>query len=343
MSPGAVQIGLAGRCASSSRRREDEDARRSRGPHRRGNVFGRAGPGTARTGPVRAVSQTSVLGPADRDLLVRVQLAGLWEQLAGFAAPQRGHDDLVKDDLVRNVGEKIANEHHELDELVRRVAVQLGVELPDEPTAEQQGWLAEMATAQGVEFDRVFVGRLRAAHGKIFPVIVDVRASSRNAPMRAFAATDLGVALPDLPNADQPNADQRRWLTEITTAQGEYFDRVFIERLRAADGDVFPVIAAVRSGTRNDLIRGFAATANDTVLRHMKYLEDSGLVDYGVLPRPAAPAGIRTATFDRDGGGVPDRDLARSSESRPRRRGGDGPIGPVPLAAGVLARTPMRQ
>ncbi len=348
--------------------------------------------------PGRLVSQTGVLGPADRDLLVRVRQAGLWERPAGAAARQRGNDDVVKD-----VGEKIADEHHDLDDLVRQVAAQLGVDLPDVPTAEQQGWLDELATAQGESFDRVFVNRLRAAHGKIFPAIAKVRAGTRNPVIRDFAtavdayvarhmtylegtdlvdyvtlpaslgeastgtsvewtispsgavgpadrdllvrmrqtslwqqdaaqaaqrlgrdqkvrdiggtltkeyralveiissvATELGVTLPD-----QPNAEQRRWLAEITTARGDDIDRVFIERLRAADGDIFPVIAAVRSNTRNELIRGFAAAAHDTVLRHMKYLEDSGLVDYGQLPLPPVPDGIRSAAFNRNGGVSP--------------------------------------
>jgi predicted outer membrane protein len=336
----------------------------------------------------------NAVGPADRDLLVRVRLAGLWEQPAGLAAQERASSEKVRD-----VGAKIANEHHDLDEAVRGVAAQLGVELPDTPSAEQQGWLDELATAQGEEFDRVFVERLRAAHGKVFPVIAGVRAGTRNDLVRDFAttantyvlrhlayldgtglvnyatlptpsatvegladgidmtadgalgpadrdllvrirqaglweqpaglaaqqrgtsptvraigeqianedgeldgivrsvATQLGVTLPD-----HPNADQRDWLSEIETAQGEDFDRVFIERLRAASGSVLPVIAYVRAGTRNNLVRAMAATANDAVVRHMTYLESSGLVDYNDLPRPPPPSGIRATGLDRDGG-----------------------------------------
>ena len=63
----------------------------------------------------------------------------------------------------------------------------------------------------------------------------------------------------------------------------------FIDRLRAAHGKVFPVIAVFRSGTRNDLVRDFAATSNVYVMRHMGYLESSGLVDWQAMPAPPDP------------------------------------------------------
>src|SRR5262245_41157743 len=69
------------------------------------------------------------LGPGDRDLIVRVRLAGLWEQPAGEMAQSQGSS------RVKEIGAKIASEHHTLDEQVRAVAASLGVTLPDEPNA----------------------------------------------------------------------------------------------------------------------------------------------------------------------------------------------------------------
>ena len=160
-----------------------------------------------------SMTQYGPLGPADRDLLVKVRLAGLWEMPAGDQAQRRGTDPKVKE-----IGAKISAEHHELDQATRTAAVQLGVDLPNEPNTDQQDWLGEMDRAEGAEFDRVFIDRLRAAHGKIFPII-----------------------------------------------------------------------AGVRSGTRNELVREFAATANAAVMRHMGYLESSGLVDWDALPAPPDP------------------------------------------------------
>ncbi len=153
------------------------------------------------------------LGPADRDLLVKVRLAGLWEQPTGQQAAQQGTTKAV-----RQVGENISNEHHELDIQVREVANQLGVLLPNSPNAQQQAWMDEIAQARGSDFDRVFVQRLRQAHG-----------------------------------------------------------------------GVLPVIAEVRSGTRNTLMREFATVGDEYVTRHIGYLESTGLVDFENLPPPRSP------------------------------------------------------
>lgn len=159
------------------------------------------------------MTPTGPLSPADRDLIVKVRLAGLWEQPAGSQAQQRGVSPKV-----REAGQKIAAEHHELDGLTITLAASLGVPLPNQPNADQQGWLNEMAAAKGEDFDRIFVDRLRAAHGKVFSTIADVRA-----------------------------------------------------------------------GTQNSAVREFAAAGNAYVLRHMGYLESTGLVNYAELPIPDVP------------------------------------------------------
>ncbi|GAA1008552.1 hypothetical protein Aple_100290 [Acrocarpospora pleiomorpha] len=150
------------------------------------------------------------LGPADRDLLIKVRWAGLWEIPAGRWAQERSTNAKVKE-----TGVHLMNDHAQLDEDVRAEAAQLGVQLPDEPNADQQRWLGELSSRTGAEFDQTFADRLRAAHGK-----------------------------------------------------------------------VFSAIAAVRAGTRNDKIREFASKANAVVLKHMTLLEETGLVDYSQLPTP---------------------------------------------------------
>jgi predicted outer membrane protein len=167
------------------------------------------------------------LGPADRDLIVRVRLAGLWEMPGGTMAQEKGTAK------VKEIGAKIANEHHDLDLQTQKIAATLGVALPDAPNSDQQGWLNEMKAAQpGSPFDQVFIDRLRAAHGKIFPAI-----------------------------------------------------------------------AAVRSGTRNSLVRAFAEVGNAFVMRHMGYLESSGIVTWNQLDLPPVPAGT-PVDYRRNGTGV---------------------------------------
>ena len=69
----------------------------------------------------------------------------------------------------------------------------------------------------------------------------------------------------------------------------ENYDRMFVQRLREAHGNVLPLITAVRVGTRNDLVRQMAATTQDYVTRHITYLENTGLVDYSALPDTPSP------------------------------------------------------
>lgn len=99
----------------------------------------------------------------------------------------------------------------------------------------------------------------------------------------------LGV---DLPN--QPNEQQREWLDQLTRAQGDAYERLFIQLLRRAHGKVFALLAGVRAQTRNSMVRALATSANATVLDHISVLEDSGLVDFDALadadPVPSSPA-----------------------------------------------------
>lgn len=127
-------------------------------------------------------TQWGPLGPADRDLLVKVRLAGLWEAPTGQQAAQRASSPSV-----RELGDFLAVEHTALDAEVRKVADQVGVLVPASATRQQQAWMAEISAATGSDYDRILVQRLREAHGIVLPVIAEVRASTRNDLVRQFA------------------------------------------------------------------------------------------------------------------------------------------------------------
>ncbi|GAB1693735.1 hypothetical protein KRM28CT15_55380 [Krasilnikovia sp. M28-CT-15] len=154
------------------------------------------------------------LSAADRDFVVKVRLAGLWEIPAGNMAQEKSEDPRVQ-----NIGKNISAQHVLLDQLDRDAAKKLGIALPNKPNDDQQLWLNEMKNANSTTFDQIYVDRLRAAHGKIFPAIATIRAS-----------------------------------------------------------------------TRNDTVRKLAQQANQFVMTHMTLLESSGIVDYGALPTAPAPA-----------------------------------------------------
>jgi predicted outer membrane protein len=122
------------------------------------------------------------LSTLDRQLLVKVRQAGLWEMPAGQQAAQRASSPRVK-----QVGEIIMRQHMQLDADTRAEAQKLGVLLPNEPNGSQKSWLREMSGKYGADYDKTFVLRLRAAHGQVFTVIAKVRAQTENTEIRAFA------------------------------------------------------------------------------------------------------------------------------------------------------------
>jgi putative membrane protein len=154
------------------------------------------------------------ISAADRDFVVKVRLAGLWEIPASNMAQEKSDDPRVV-----AIGKSIAAQHVLLDRLDVEVAKKLEIQLPNQPNGDQQGWLGEMRAANATTFDQIYIDRLRAAHGKIFPAIATIRAS-----------------------------------------------------------------------TRNDSVRQLAQQANQFVMTHMTLLESSGIVDYGALPTAPAPA-----------------------------------------------------
>jgi predicted outer membrane protein len=132
-----------------------------------------AGDNIAGAGPVTEL---------DKTFLVKVRQAGLWEMPAGDLAQSHGSSDAVK-----RAGLHLLDGHSHLDQLVREDAKMLGVQLPDQASAEQQGWVRQLTAAQGLEFDKLFVNLLRASHGKIFATIAEVRAGTQNDVIRRHA------------------------------------------------------------------------------------------------------------------------------------------------------------
>ncbi|GGV74680.1 DUF4142 domain-containing protein [Streptomyces massasporeus] len=141
-------------------------------------------PEPAPTVPSAHTLQTShgPLSALDQDFLTKVRLAGLWELPAGRQAQSKGTTPAV-----RTAGRHLVEGHRFLDERVRDVAARLGLTLPDEPSEQQKQWLDRLDGAQGEDYDREFATILRLAHGKVFPVVAQVRASTRNSLVRELA------------------------------------------------------------------------------------------------------------------------------------------------------------
>ncbi|MBQ0986774.1 DUF4142 domain-containing protein [Streptomyces sp. F63] len=142
----------------------------------------RSGTGLASLQAQTVSTKWGPLSAVDRDFLVKVRLAGLWELPAGRQAMERAPTKAIRD-----AGDHLAVGHADLDRRARDIAAKLGVELPNEPTEQQQGWLREMTEAQGEDYQRKFANLLRVSHGKVFGLIGKVRHSTRNELIRDLA------------------------------------------------------------------------------------------------------------------------------------------------------------
>jgi predicted outer membrane protein len=130
------------------------------------------------------------LTPADRDVLVRVRQAGLWEMPAGTMAQTQSDNQRVKE-----VGATLRADHTILDQQTRDTAAKLGVTLPDQPNSDQQGWLGLLSGKVGHDFDTNYAQLLRAAHGKVFSVLAANRAATNNDLIRGFTQIGIDVVM----------------------------------------------------------------------------------------------------------------------------------------------------
>jgi predicted outer membrane protein len=172
-------------------------------------------------------TQYGPLSGLDQDFLMKVRLAGLWELPAGQQAQTKGTTAAV-----RTAGQHLVEGHAFLDERVRTVAARLGLALPNEPNDQQKGWLEELNAAQGVEYERKFANILRLAHGRVFSVVAQVRASTRNSLVRELA--------------DDANTTVLDHIT-VLEATG-YVDFDALARDMAATGTPSPVNSPVPAG-----------------------------------------------------------------------------------------------
>ena len=128
------------------------------------------------------IASAGPVSDLDKELLVRVRQANLWELPAGRLAQDRASSEQVK-----RAGLHLMEGHSRLDQMVREMAAALKVEIPNEANEDQQGWVKQMESLEGEEFDKFFANILREAHGKIFPVVATVRSTTENSMIRDMA------------------------------------------------------------------------------------------------------------------------------------------------------------
>ncbi|WP_225824422.1 DUF4142 domain-containing protein [Streptomyces naphthomycinicus] len=131
---------------------------------------------------VIANTQWGPLTEQDRDFVVKVRAAGLWEYPLGQIGLQKGSSKGVK-----TASAHLVDGHAALDASCRKIAPMLNVTLPNLASPQQQGFVKQLQGESGKQFDTDFANILRMTHGSIFNTIAKIRSTTKNSLVRALA------------------------------------------------------------------------------------------------------------------------------------------------------------
>ena len=200
--------------------------------------FGATGVAAAQDEP----GQQTPLGPisaSDKDLLIKVKQASLWEGPVGEEAQTRS-----KNKRVREVGLQIAADHRKLDELLADLATKMKVPLPATVNPTQQTWIDELRGLNGEAFDTAFANRLRSAHGQGFGEVAKVRLGTRNQSIRDFAQATNDIVAKHMTMLESTGLVTQAGMSDPVPAGG----------MPGMAGD--PALASARSGLLGGLAPG---------------------------------------------------------------------------------------
>ncbi|MEU1706221.1 DUF4142 domain-containing protein [Streptomyces sp. NPDC005706] len=139
---------------------------------------------TVSTSQTQIIAQTQwgPLTEGDRDFVVKVRAAGLWEYPLGQIGLQKGSSKGVLE-----ASKHLVDGHAALDASCRKIAPMLNITLPNIASPQQEGFVTQLKAESGKSFDTDFANILRMTHGSIFNTIAKIRSTTKNSLVRALA------------------------------------------------------------------------------------------------------------------------------------------------------------
>ncbi|MGW2825709.1 DUF4142 domain-containing protein [Streptomyces sp. NPDC001443] len=134
------------------------------------------------TDRVIAQTQWGPLTESDRDFVVKVRAAGLWEYPVGQIGLQQGNSKAVI-----TASQHLIDGHAALDTTCRKIAPMLNITLPNIASPQQEGFVNTLKADSGAKFDSDFANILRMTHGSIFNTVAKIRSTTKNTLVRALA------------------------------------------------------------------------------------------------------------------------------------------------------------
>ncbi|WP_319458764.1 DUF4142 domain-containing protein [Micromonospora sp. RTP1Z1] len=102
--------------------------------------------------PATAAQAAAQPSTQDTQYLQALHQVNLTEIVTGNLAQQKGQNQQVKD-----LGKQFVTDHTQLDQTVQTTAQQLNVQLPSQPTTDQQKVIDRLNNLSGAEFDKEWV------------------------------------------------------------------------------------------------------------------------------------------------------------------------------------------
>ncbi|MFE9448896.1 DUF4142 domain-containing protein [Streptomyces sp. NPDC006739] len=142
------------------------------------------GVSTTSSSPTRVIAQTQwgPLTESDRDFVVKVRAAGLWEYPVGQLGLKKGQSKAV---IIAS--KHLIDGHAALDASCRKIGPMLNIAIPDVASPQQQGFVSTLTADTGAKFDTDFANILRVTHGSIFNTIAKIRSTTKNTLVRILA------------------------------------------------------------------------------------------------------------------------------------------------------------
>jgi putative membrane protein len=106
-----------------------------------------------------AAAQAAQPSTQDTQYLQTLHQVNLFEITTGNLAQQKAQNQQVKD-----LGKMFVTDHTQLDQTVQSTAQQLNVQLPSEPSADQQKVINQLNNLSGADFDKAWVTAQLAGH-----------------------------------------------------------------------------------------------------------------------------------------------------------------------------------
>ncbi|MFI9170756.1 DUF4142 domain-containing protein [Streptomyces lincolnensis] len=129
-----------------------------------------------------AQTQWGPLTEQDRNFVVAVRAAGLWEYPLGQIGLRKGTTPEVK-----RASEHLVDGHAALDASCRKIAPMLNITLPNVASPQQLSFVNQIDSQTGQAFDSNFANILRTTHGSIFNTVAKIRSTTKNSLVRQLA------------------------------------------------------------------------------------------------------------------------------------------------------------